>query len=238
MYNIDIYKTGQYPANIDQVDIKRDWMEDTVDRHAYNCFPVSLANRLGWAISFPEDISFIWDGVSDTLPNHIQVLSGNKYCSTNRSNATVSFNTGLSARTKENVTMLIMPVPNQFISGIHTFTTLLSTSFFTGEIPCVVRVTEPGKVITIKANTPVCVILPISLSDINGSEVNIYDGSLFERAKYDGFEYAKAIEKINMLGKWSGFYRNATDHLGNKIGRHEVKAIRLTTNDKSNISLS
>ena len=42
----------------------------------------------------------------------------------------------------------------------------------------------------------------------------------------------KAIEKINMLGKWSGFYRNATDHLGNKIGKHEVKAIRLKINSK------
>ena len=97
-------------------------------------------------------------------------------------------------KTKNDVSLMTLPVPNQFISGIHTFTTLLSTSFFSGEIPCVIRVTEPGKIITIKANTPICVILPISLTDLNNSEVNIYDGSLFERSKYNGFEYAKAIE--------------------------------------------
>lgn len=238
MYNIDIYKTGKFPANISQVDIKRDWMEQTVDRHAYNCFPVSLANRLGWSISFPEDISFIWDGISDTMPHHIKILSGEKYCNTGRSNATVSFNTGLSARTNNSTSLLIMPAPNLFIPEAQPFTTLLSTSFFTGEIPCVWRITSPGKVITVKAGTPVSVIIPISLTDLNNSEVNIYSGEKFEKASYDGIEYAKAIENINMSGKWSGFYRSATDHLGNKIGEHEVKALRLNTNDKSNFPFS
>ena len=44
-----------------------------------------------------------------------------------------------------------------------------------------------------------------------------------------GNEYSKSIEEINKQGKWSNFYREATDHFGKKRGNHEVKAIRLET---------
>jgi hypothetical protein len=56
--NVTVYTGGSY-ANIDQLPLQRDWMDLTFDRHAYHCFPVSLSNRLGWGISYPEDIVFI-----------------------------------------------------------------------------------------------------------------------------------------------------------------------------------
>jgi len=37
------------------------------------------------------------------------------------------------------------------------------------------------------------------------------------------------LKKINKEGKWSNFYREAINHKGQKIGNHEVKAIRLET---------
>ena len=85
--NFDVYKV--YPnqsANIQPLSVKREWMDETDEAHAYKCFPVSLTNQLGWGISFPEDISFIWDGISDSQPIHVKVLSGEKYVHTNRSN--------------------------------------------------------------------------------------------------------------------------------------------------------
>jgi hypothetical protein len=104
-------------------------MDNTYDRHAYNCFPITLTNGLGWGISFPEDISFIWDGVFDSTSEHIKILSGEKYVSTSRGQATVSFDTGLLFRTDEDTSLLTMPVPNQFIPGATAFTTLLARLF-------------------------------------------------------------------------------------------------------------
>lgn len=232
MRKINVFKTGDNPAKIEQIKVNRDWMDETADRHAYNCFPVSLSNTLGWGISFPEDISFIWDGISDSQPIHIKVLSGEKYVHTNRSNATISFITGLTFKTDKNTTILTMPAPNFFIDGAQAFTTLLTTSFFSGEVPVVWRVTSPGKVITIKAGTPVAVILPVSLKEINGYEVDLYDGKGYVGSAYDGREYGMTVDKINQSGKWAGFYRNATDHKGKVIGEHETKTLRLRVNDK------
>ena len=125
-----------------------------------------------------------------------------------------------------------MPPPNHFIDGAQSFTTLLSTSFFSGEVPCVCRITSPGKVITINAGTPVASLIPISLSGLNEFEVDLYDGSGYVGAPFDGRRYGMTVDKINASGNWAGFYRNATDHEGNKIGQHETKTLRLKTNDK------
>jgi hypothetical protein len=171
MHNIEAYVIRQGLGSLSSLTAKRDWMDNTFDAHAYKCFPVSLTNQLGWGISFPEDISFIWDGISDSTPEHVKILSGEKYAYPGRANGTISFNTGIMFKTDENLTLLSMPVPNLFIDGAVPFTTLISTSFFGGELPVAWMITKANEVITIKAGTPIIAVIPIDLLAINNSEI-------------------------------------------------------------------
>lgn len=228
MNKILVYRS-ENSANIEQLNIKRDWMEQTYDRHAYNCFPLNLTNSLGWGISFPEDIIFVWDGMSDSDHNHVKIISGEKWCHPFRANATISFKTGLTFKTEEDVTTLVMPVPNQFIDGAQCFTTLISTSFFTGEIQVAWRITKSDVPIIIKAGTPVCSIIPISLSNLNNSEIVLKDINKKPKLNFDGEQYGIESQRIANSGQWTHFYRNATDHKKNKIGNHELKTLRLNT---------
>ena len=227
MHKIKAYKISDKPATISSLPAKRDWMEKTADRHAYKCFPVTISNSLGWSISFPEDISFVWDGISDSSNQHVRILSGSEYVSTDRSNATVSFNTGINFETEENLSMLIMPAPNQFYRGAQCFTTLITTSFFQGQMPVVWRITEPNSVITIKANEPVASIIPISLTELQDSEIQFLPNSLRKSSPISEKESREIVSKILDSGNWTNFYRNGVDMRGNKIGSHEVKSIRL-----------
>lgn len=230
MYKIYAERVSENSADIFQMPVKRWWMDDTYDKHAYQCFPLALTNRLGWAVSFPEDISFIWDGISDTSPDHVKVLSGNKYVGLQRANATVSFNIGIRFTTDKNVTLLTMPPSNYFVDGATCFTTLISTSFFDGPLPIVYRITQPNKVITIKANTPICTILPISLSELQNSEVVFEVREKNKDAMLEINDSASAYEirdSILNSGKWTNFYKNGLNWLGQKIGDHEVKSINL-----------
>ena len=230
MYKIHAERVSENSADIFQMPVKRWWMDDTYDKHAYQCFPLALTNRLGWAVSFPEDISFIWDGISDTSPDHVKVLSGNKYVGLQRANATVSFNIGIRFNTDKNVTLLTMPPSNYFVDGATCFTTLISTSFFDGPLPIVYRITQPNKVITIKANTPICTILPISLSELQNSEVVFEVREKNKDAMLEINNSASAYEirdSILNSGKWTNFYKNGLNWLGQKIGDHEVKSINL-----------
>jgi hypothetical protein len=236
MIKIRAYRKQKDSANISQLSVKRDWMDETWESHAYKCFPVSLTNQLGWGISFPEDITFIWDGISDSSSDHVKILSGLKYAHSGRGNATVSFNTGISFKTDENISLLTMPVPNYLRDGIQPFTTLMSTSFFNGELPCALRVTRPNVEITIKANTPIFSILPINLEEIQDSEIIFEDSNLLPELSFDPKAYGEEVYKINMSGKWTNFYRDAVDHLGNILGKHQIKSVRLKVHeDKSNI---
>ena len=225
-------------GTIDQLPMHRDWMDITFDRHAYHCFPMSLSNRLGWGISFPEDIVFIWDGINDATSDHIKIISGEKYVHTNRGNRTISFNTGITilGKDQENLTLLTMPVPNQFIRGAQCITTLISTSVLETELPIAWMVTEPNIEIKIPANTPIASILPISLSDIQDHELEVVvgspeyrDSSWHENARKRG----EAAEAMNSVGDWTHFYRDAVDHNGCPVGHHESKKILMKVKDNA-----
>lgn len=226
---IRVYTSGQQ-ASVDQLPLHREWMDNTFDRHAYNCFPISLSNRLGWGISFPEDITFVWNGVNDSTPAHVKIISGEKYVHANRGNATISFYTDLTfvGEGGENLTLLTMPVPNQFIRGAQCMTTLTSTSVLVGDLPIAWMITEPNIEITIPANTPVAAVLPISLTDVQSHELEILSGRPdYEDANWNQRlrDRGEASKEMNARGEWTHFYRDAIDHNGTSFGKHEAKKI-------------
>lgn len=231
MYKVDAYKIRHNPAIISNLPVKRDWMDETWEAHAYKCFPVTLTNSFGWGLSYPEDIVFVWDGISDSSDSHVKILSGEKYVDTGRANATISFHTGLVFKTDPNVSLFQMPVPNQFIDGAQCFSTIITTSFFRGEFPCAWKITKPNKEIIIKANTPVSAIVPISVGDINNSEINLMSGSMAPENYFLDKKYVEEMVKLNQEGRWSNFYRDGKDHEGNQLGQHETKSIKLKVNE-------
>jgi hypothetical protein len=227
---IKAYRTRNDLAQIQQLPVKRTWMDNTWQKHAYHCFPVTLTNTLGWSLSFPEDITFIWDGISDYSPDHVKILSGEKYAYTGRANGTISFNTGITFKTEENISLLTMPAPNFFIDGASCFTTLISTSFFRSDLPVAWMITSPNKEITIPAGTPICSIIPISLSSINNSEIHLMNNASLPDNEHNPQylqDYSNAIIEINKKLEWSDFYRDAVDHNGNTMGKHELKSLKL-----------
>ena len=157
-------------------------------------------------------------------------MSGNKYVGLQRANATVSFNIGIRFTTENNITLLTMPPSNYFVDGATCFTTLISTSFFDGPLPIVYRVTQPNKVITIKANTPICTILPISLSELQDSEV-VFEVNEKKKDSLSEINDSASVYEIRdsilSSGKWTNFYKNGLNWLGKKVGDHEVKSINL-----------
>jgi hypothetical protein len=230
MRKIEVRKSYADSANIEQLSAKRDWMDETRDKHAYMCFPISLTNRLGWGISFPEDIVFIWDGITDTTPDHVTILKGEKYADNTRGNATISFKSGLVFKTDSQTTMLTMPTPNLFIRGAQCYTTLISTSFYIHSLPLAWRATEPNIEITIPANTPVAAVVPMSLTSLEDDyELIILEEHASQEYWEEVRKYGDAAEIKNGVGDWSKMYRDALDYRGEKVGNHETKSIRLKT---------
>lgn len=228
MKEILVYKEHDWSANIEQLSVQREWMEETHARHAYQCFPLSLTNTMGWGISFPEDIAFIWDGISDTSPDHVKILKGERYCSTARGNGTVTFVTHLTFTTDQDTTTLIMPVPNSFNKNAQCFTNLITTSFYKSMLPVAWKILEPNVEIFIPAGEPVASIIPVSLKNIENYEVNVTNKQIPESYRKEilgNLQFYKN-EKFN---DFPHFYRKAENHLGESVGSHEVTKLKLNT---------
>lgn len=229
---INIYKQNNFPVIFDTLKVKRDWMENTFDRHAYQCFPLSLANTIGWTFYYPEEIKFIWNGKDpNSVANDLKIISGERFVHANRANGTISFNTGLTFKSEKNISLLIMPVPNQFIDGVSPFTCLISTSVQRSELPYAWKITSSNKEIVIPAKTPIASIIPISLKEIQDFEFKLYEANFSNEYNQSLSSYGAKSAEITSLGKWTNFYRNATDENNNKIGEHELKSLKLKIKD-------
>lgn len=230
MKKIKVQRLSPTSANIEQLSATRDWMDNTSEKHAYMCFPMTLTNGLGWGISFNKDIRVIWDGVESHDPNHVTILEGDDIVYTGRAHGTISFKTGLIFKTDEDVTMLSMPVPNQFIRGAQAFTVLISTSFYKAELPLAMKITEPNIDIFIPAGTPVAAVMPISVGKLQDDfEMEITEGNMPGEYWDELSKYGAAAEAKNSVGDWSKMYRNAINYDGTSMGQHETKKIKLKT---------
>jgi hypothetical protein len=230
---VKCYKLSPNALNIAPMTIKRDWMDETPQGHAYRCHPVTSANVIGWYISCPVDIKFIWNGINDTTPNNVTILEGQDYVYTGRGQSTVSFNTGFILRTQEEVSVLTITPQNYFNKDIEVMSSLISTSFLDSDFPLAVKCMTENKEITIKANTPIATIIPISVTSLKDESVEILNFDNVEERNRKMQSYGDAAQEINKIGEWTDWYRNAVNEKGESIGSHEVKNLKLNVIDNT-----
>jgi hypothetical protein len=225
VFNISVEKMQGNPFIISPMSIKRDWMDDTSENHAYRCFPVTQANVVGWSLSCSENIEFIWDGINDQTDKHIEIFSPQGAYS-GRGQSSISLNTGLIFRTDKDVSILTINPVNYFNEDFETMSNLISTSFFDNPLPLAIKAKRANEKIIIKAGTPIATIIPISLSFLNNSSIKIFDYKDEDSKRMEANKsYGEASQIINSSGKWTDFYRNALNEKGETLGDHEVKVL-------------
>lgn len=235
MLNISVEKTNRSHFNIAPMSIKRDWMDVTSEKHAYRCFPVTQSNVIGWNIFCTTDIEFIWNGINDQTPDHIEILQAPLGSYGGRGQSSISFQTGLIFRTDQNISMFTINPVNYFNNEFETMSSLISTSFHDNPLPLAIKAKLANKNILIKAGTPLATLIPISLSELNNTCINIVDyKDLDNQRSKANRSYGEAAQKINSTGEWTDWYRDAVNEKGETLGAHEVKVLKLSVSDNTN----
>jgi hypothetical protein len=220
VFKISVEKTAGALFDIAPMSIKRDWMNETSEGHAYRCFPVTQANVVGYSIFCNEDINFFWDGINDQTPNHIEVIKAPEGSYGGRGQSSISLFT-------------INPV-NYFSNDFETMSNIVSTSFYDNPLPLAIKAKSPNKNIIIKAGTPLATIIPISLSNLNNSSIEIVDYKDEDRKRLEAnISYGDASQVINSAGKWTDWYRDAVNEKGETLGEHEVRVLKLSVVDNT-----
>lgn len=234
MLNISVEKHLGSHINISPMSIKRDWMDLTPEKHAYRCFPVTQANMIGWYLYADEDVSFIWNGINDTSSNNVKVLKGENFTYTGRGQSSVSFNTGLTFKTDQNISMFTINPVNYFRSDFEVMSSLISTSWHDNDFPLAIKAKIPNEEIIIKAGDPIATIIPISLTALDNTTIQMYRYSDIDGSRQQAHKsYGEAAQEVNMKGEWTDWYRDAVNEKGESLGSHETKVLRLKVNDNT-----
>jgi hypothetical protein len=234
MFNISVEKMQGNPFAISPMSIKRDWMDATSENHAYRCFPVTQANVVGWSLYCEEDIVFIWDGINDQTSDHIEIVSAPQGAYSGRGQSSISLSTGLVFRTDPDVSILTINPVNYFSEDFETMSNLISTSFYDNPLPLAIKARKANEQITIKAGTVLATIIPISLTNLNNSAIEVFDYKDEDRLRMQSnISYGEAAQVLNSSGKWTDWYRDAINEKGETLGTHETKTLKLYVNDNT-----
>ena len=232
MLNISIEKRVNSNSVISPMSIKRDWMDNTPEKHAYRCFPVTQANMIGWNLSWSKDIKFIWNGINDTSQDNVKILSEDNLLYTGRGQSSVSFTTGLTFKTDNNISLFVINPVNYFNLDFEVMSSLISTSWFDNDFPLAIKAKTPNKEILIKAGDPIATIIPISLTELDNTSIKIYDYEDPEQIRQNKHKsYGIAAQEVNKSGNWTDWYRDAINEKGESLGSHETKVLRLSVED-------
>lgn len=234
MLNISVEKMNGSTFTISPMSIKRDWMDATSEGHAYRCFPVTQSNVIGWSLSCNQDIEFIWDGINDQTQDHVEIIKAPEGSYGGRGQSSISVNTGLIFRTSEDISIFTINPVNYFSNDFETMSNLISTSFYDNPLPLAIKAKKAGEKVIIKANTPLATIIPISLSALNNSSIEISDYKDPDRKRMDAnIAYGNAAQEVNSSGQWTDWYRDAVNEKGESVGSHEIKVLRLSVQDNT-----
>jgi len=172
MTKISLIKTHPNPPLIKQSRIKRDWMDQTYNKHAYQCLPLSVANVSGWELILEQDVVVQWDG-GNTVP---KVLKGETYNNRQLTQPSIigimSFTVGWAFHTEEGYSTWISGSPNYFVDGAVPLSASIPSYWWPDEFNMNWKITKIGEPVIFPAGMPFMFF-------------NIYPNSLLEEVEFE-----------------------------------------------------
>ncbi|HZZ34207.1 MAG TPA: DUF6065 family protein [Caulobacteraceae bacterium] len=138
---------------------ERAWMDETTDRYAYRCIPLSIANASGWELALPFGFEAAWYG--GTEQSAIQVRShdprAQHFVTSHFGHGVITFHTGWLFRTSPGWAVWTRGSPNTAKDGLAPLDGLVETDWLPFPFTMNWRFLRPG-VARFEAGEPFCFI--------------------------------------------------------------------------------
>jgi hypothetical protein len=110
----------------------------------------------------------------------------------------------------------------------------MTTSFYDNPLPLAIKARRANERVVIKAGTPIATIIPISLTKLNNTTIEIIEYQDPDRRRFNAnMSYGEAAQVVNKSGQWTDWYRDAVNENGESLGMHEAKVLRLSVKDNT-----
>lgn len=222
MTKVRLLATSQNPPVVTQARLKRDWMDNTYAKHAYQCLPMTMANIYGWELQLPTDVVVQWDG-GNTVP---QILEGAEFDGRQICSASIigqiSFHIGYVFKTEEPYETWLSALPNFDFVGALPLSAYIPSSWWPDEVFMNWRIEIVGEPIKFEAGTPFAFFTIIDTTVLQNTEIEI--GNLWAEVDQKHIDarmkYSEEKMKLHTENPWKGWIRGiktGIDSSGNKL---------------------
>jgi len=142
--------------------ITRPWMDQTQQRFAYRCLPLTVANQSGWVVCNPRSFCARWNGgpraedtviVFDAVPpdDRITSLFGH---------GTVTFNLPYLFRTPQGINLWVKGPGNWPRHGAQALEGIVETDWTAASFTMNWKLTRPHELVRFERGEPICMVVP------------------------------------------------------------------------------
>lgn len=226
---VRLTRNHQTAPRIEQSRIKRDWMDDTHNKHAYQCLPMTAANVMGWELVLEEDLIVQWDGGN----NPVTVISGGEQNGRQVAFPSIigiiSIGMGWTVNTEEGYATWLTGSPNYFIDGAVPLAAAIPSSWWPDEVQMNWKITKVGEPVTFPAGSPFCffsIYKEDTMPSVEFEVSNLWDNPelIKSRVKYSDVKMKNNVENP---WTWTKGIKTGLDADGIRIGPQYTGPVKL-----------
>jgi len=165
------YVVDGHTLDIRPAPVERAWMDDTDNRYAYRCLPLTIANAHGWEILSPAGFSAIWTGgrgldAITVTPD----LGAPEVAVSHFGHGVLTFHVPCVFRTEAGFDLMASGPINRPKDSIAPLCGLIETDWSPYSFTMNWRFTRPWSVVQFQKGEPFCHIMPVRRGEIETVE--------------------------------------------------------------------
>lgn len=223
------------PPEIVNGDRDRGWMDATVDRFAYRCLPLNIANQAGWDVLNKVAFTCMWTGGEGKHAIEIQFDGPvrEELVSSHFGSGVLTFTLGYLFRTPPGHNLWAMGTPNFYKDGIAPLSGIIETDWAPYTFTMNWKITRPRHPIRFEVGDPFCRIMPMPRSYLADytpriesihADKDTYEQYMAWRESRMQFNKDLHVEGSEARkAKWQRDYMRGKDTKGQMYGEHETK---------------
>ena len=148
MRQLTCYQIHNVAPRIIPARSERAWMDETGQRFAYRCLPLTIANAMGWEVLCPAGVKAEWNGGNDLSDIKVEIdtpaWDQGRFAISHFGHGVLTFQLGYLFRTEPGIGIWARGVPNLAKDGIAPLEGIIETDWMPFTFTMNWRFTRPG----------------------------------------------------------------------------------------------
>ena len=169
--NLTAYVVDGHTVDIRPAPVDREWMNNTGERFAYRCLPLSVANSHGWEILCSAGFSAIWNGGRGLDAVTVTTDKGSIAAALSHfGSGVLTFHVPCLFRTDAGVDLMVSGPINRPKDAIAALTGLIETDWAPYSFTMNWQFTRPHTAVRFEKGEPFCHFMPVRRGEIEAVE--------------------------------------------------------------------